>query len=97
MDTYAPDGLWIDWYWPDEATDATIDLFRSEYPQTVLAFNASNYFPSAGSRLFYTSSEAHNPDGHYLKLVKMERGIVPVLASCWKWATLAGSLPWRTR
>jgi hypothetical protein len=97
MDKYAPDGMWIDWYWPDEATDATIDLFRSEYPQTVLAFNASNYFPSAGSRLFYTSSEAHNPDGHYLKLVKMERGLVPVFASCWKWATVGRRLfepPW---
>jgi len=97
MDRYAPDGMWIDWYWPDEATDATIDLFRSEYPQTVLAFNASNYFPSASRRLDYTSGEAHNPDGHYLKLVKMERGLVPVLASCWKWATLGRRLfepPW---
>lgn len=88
MDRYAPDGMWIDWYWPDMATRATIELFESEYPETVLAFNGSNYFPSARNRLHYTSSEAHDPDGFYLKLVKMDRGMVPVFSSCWKWATL---------
>jgi alpha-L-fucosidase len=97
MDKYAPDGLWIDWYWPDDATGATVDLFRSEYPDAVLAFNASNYFPSARRLLHYTSGEAHNLDGRYFKLVKMERGIVPMFASCWKWATILRRLlppPW---
>lgn len=97
MDKYAPDGMWIDWYWPDEATDTTIDLFRSEYPETVLAFNVSNYFPSAHRVLDYTSSEAHDLDGPYIKPMRLEGRLVPVFSSCWKWATLGRRLfepPW---
>jgi hypothetical protein len=97
MDKYAPDGMWIDWYWPDDATDATVDLFRSEYPGTVLAFSISNYFPSAHRRLDYTSSEAHDLEGHYVRLMRLEGRLVPVLTGCWKWATLGRRVfepPW---
>jgi hypothetical protein len=88
MEQYAPDGMWIDWYWPDEATDATVQLFREEYPDTVLAFNFSNYLPSAHRSLDFTSSESHDLDGSYIKLVRLEGRLVPLFSSCWKWATL---------
>jgi hypothetical protein len=92
MEQYRPDGMWIDWYWTDNATDATIELFRREYPDTVLAFNISNYYPAAHRRLDYTSGEAHSLDGPYVKLLKLADDIVPVFSSCWKWASLARRL-----
>ena len=92
MEKYNPDGMWIDWYWTDDATDATIELFRREYPDTVLAFNVSNFYPTAHRRLDYTSGEAHSLDGPYVKLVKVGDDITPVFTSCWKWASMARRL-----
>lgn len=92
MERYRPDGMWIDWYWSDDATYATIELFRGEYPDAVLAFNISNYYPAAHRRLDYTSGEAHSLDGPYIKLIKVAADIVPVFTSCWKWASLARCL-----
>lgn len=92
MQQYRPDGMWLDWYWADDATDATIEQFRAEYPEAVLAFNISNYYPAAHRRLDYTSGEAHSLDGPYVRLLKTESDIVPVFTSCWKWASLGRRL-----
>jgi alpha-L-fucosidase len=92
MEQYEPDGMWLDWYWADAATDASIEFFRREYPGTVIAFNVSNFYPSAHRRLDYTSGEAHSLDGPYLRLRKLGDDFVPVFTSAWKWATLARRL-----
>jgi alpha-L-fucosidase len=92
MQRYRPDGMWLDWYWTDGATDAAIELFRREYPDTVLSFNISHFHPSAHRRLDYTSGESHALDGSYVKLLKTDSDIVPVFTSCWKWASLARRL-----
>lgn len=88
MEQYRPDGMWIDWYWPDQCTQTTIDFFRTNYPETVLAFNASNLFASSYCRIDYTSGEAHDLDGPYFKLVREEGGFLAVFSSTWKWAAL---------
>ncbi|MDI6874789.1 alpha-L-fucosidase [Candidatus Solincola sp.] len=88
MDQYHPDGMWIDWYWPDRATELTIDFFRTNYPETVITFNFSNYFPSSYHKLDYTSGEAHDLAGFYIKLVKTGSLLLPILTGAWKWATL---------
>lgn len=31
MEQYRPDGMWIDWYWPDQCLQTTIDFFRSNF------------------------------------------------------------------
>jgi len=88
MEQYGPDGMWIDWYWPDQCTQTTIDFFRTHYPDTVLTFNASNLFASSYSRIDYTSGEAHDLDGPYFKLVREEGGFLAVFSSAWKWGAL---------
>ena len=85
---YRPDGMWIDWIWPDRSTEATIEFFRKNYPDLVLTFNASNYFTRSHNRLDYTTGEAHDLDGPYIKLVKSEGAYLPIFCSAWKWATL---------
>jgi len=88
VERYRPDGMWIDWYWPDRATELTIDFFRTHYPDTVLTFNLSNYFPSSYHRIDYTTGEAHDLDGFYLKPVKTGAMILPIFTGAWRWATL---------
>jgi len=88
MERYRPDGMWIDWYWPDGPTEATIRFFRETYPEVVLAFNAANLQPGSYSRLDYTSGEGHDLDGPYLKILKEETGTMAVFSSTWKWASL---------
>ena len=92
MEKYNPDGMWIDWYWTDDATDATIEMFRQDYPDTVLSFNMSSLHPAAHDRLDYTSGEAHDLDGPYVRFSKRADDFVPVFTSCWKWASLARRL-----
>ena len=97
MERYRPDGMWIDWYWPDESTRTTLELFRAEYPGTVLTFNVSSLFASSYSRLHYTSGEAHELDGPYLRVERTNRGVVVVFKSAWKLSTLARRVleqPW---
>ena len=88
MEQYSPDGMWIDWYWPDEATKLTIDFFRTNHPNTVLTFNISNYFPRSYDKLDYTSGEAHDLGGPYFRITRIGSAIVPVASSVWKWSTL---------
>jgi len=95
---YRPDGMWIDWYWPgDAATETTIDFFREDYPQVVLGFNLSNYFPASYRRMDYTIGEAHELDGPLVKLRRTGRMFTPVICSAWKWAALGRMMmdhPW---
>ena len=88
MEQYRPDGMWFDWYWPDRATTLTIDYFRAHYPDTVITFNLSHYFPSAYPRLNYTTGEAHDLTGNYVKLVKTGAMRLPIFTGAWKWAAL---------
>ena len=97
VEQYRPDGMWIDWYWPDQATRTTVDVFRSAYPDVVLAFNFSNWFPRSYAELDFTSGEAHDLDGPYFRVVREEGGFVTVFSSTWKWATLerrVRTTPW---
>ena len=59
MDQYHPDGLWLDWYTPDQSAWFTIKYLREHYPNAVITFNSSNTFPDSYKKLDYTSSEAH--------------------------------------
>lgn len=86
---YKPDGLWVDWYWAEHATDATIEYLRAKHPRTVLAFNLSNLFPASFRRIDFTSSEAHRYDGPLLRLRKEDALYVPVLTSAVLWSNLA--------
>lgn len=86
MNQYDPDGIWIDWYWPDRATEISIDFFRKNYPEKALAFNFSSYFPSSYKRLDFTAGEAHDLTGPYIKLLKSDNKYLPVWCSAWKWS-----------
>jgi len=88
MEQYHPDGMWLDWYWPDHATKLTIDFFRTNYKSTVITFNLSNYFPSSYEKLDYTSGEAHDLTGFYIKIVRTGSMLLPIFTGAWKWATL---------
>lgn len=88
VERYRPDGMWIDWYWPDSATETTIEYFRANHPEVVLAFNAANILPGSHSRADYTSGEGHDLDGPYVRLVKEKSGVTAVFSSTWKWASL---------
>lgn len=88
MEQYRPDGMWIDWFWPDKSTKVTIDFFGVNYPDVVLAFNASNLVPGAREKLHYTSGEAHELDGPYLRVTREEGGFITVFSSAWKWSAL---------
>ena len=98
MERYRPDGMWFDWYWPGEgSTSATIDFFHANHPETVLSFNGSGLFLASQKDLHYTSSEAHDFDGRYFKLVKAAGATLPIAQSAWKWANLNRRLfdhPW---
>jgi hypothetical protein len=94
---YQPDGLWVDWYWAEQATEATITYLRAHHPGTVLAFNLSNLFPAAFNRIDFTSSEAHRYDGPLVRLRKEDALYVPVLTSAVLWSNLARATfghPW---
>ena len=88
MEQYGPDGIWLDWYWPDYSTKTSIEFFRKYYPNTVLAFNFANYLPSSYKRLDFAAGEAHDLDGPYIKLLRSGDATLPVWCSAWKWATL---------
>jgi alpha-L-fucosidase len=97
IEKYRPDGMWIDWYWPDQATRTTVDFFRANYPEVVLSFNFANWFPKSYEELNFTSGEAHDIGGPYLKILREETGILTVFSSTWKWAKLerrARTTPW---
>jgi alpha-L-fucosidase len=97
LDRYAPDGMWLDWYWADRSTRESIDFFR-EHPGTVLTFNLSSYYSTSFGRLHYTTGEAHTLDGPYVRLRRESSGVmVPVFSSVWKWSNLNRALlnhPW---
>lgn len=88
VEQYRPDGMWIDWWWPDRSTKVTLNFFAKNYPDVALTFNGSNYFPRSYNRLYYTSGEAHDLHGPLLKFLKTETATLPVFGSAWKWATL---------
>jgi hypothetical protein len=88
MDQYRPDGIWLDWYWRDRTTRSSIDFFRTNYPDTVLAFNVSSVFVSSHSQLDFTSGEAHALDSHYFKVTRGQDGDLFVFSSAWKWSAL---------
>ena len=98
VEKYRPDGMWIDWYWPgDASTETSIDFFRESCPEVVLGFNLSNYFPACYKRMDYTIGEAHELDGPLVKLRKTGRMLTPVICSTWKWAALGRLMmdhPW---
>lgn len=86
---YAPDGLWLDWYWADRSTEESIGLLKKESPQTVITFNLSNYFSTAFRKLHYTTGEAHTMSGPLVTLRTESSGEkVPVFSNAWKWANL---------
>jgi hypothetical protein len=87
MAQYDPDGIWLDWYWPDRATETSIDFFRKNYPDKALAFNFASYFPSSYKRLDFTAGEAHDLTGPYIKFLKSSNALLPVWCSAWKWST----------
>ena len=87
MEQYNPDGLWVDWYWPDRATEIIIDFIRKNYPGKALTFNLSNYFLSSYKRLDFTAGEVHDLTGPYIKLLKSDNVYIPQECSAWKWST----------
>ncbi len=87
MEQCDPDGIWLDWYWPDRSTEISIDFFRENYPDKALAFNFASYFPSSYKRLDFTAGEAHDLTGPYIKLLKSDNKYLPVCCSAWKWST----------
>ena len=86
MEQYNPDGIWLDWYWPDRSTRTSIDFFRSNYPDKALAFNFASYFPSSYKNLDFTAGEAHDLDGPYIKFLRSDGAYLPVWCSAWKWS-----------
>lgn len=86
MEQYQPDGMWIDWFWFDTATPLTIDFFNVNYPDAVLAFNASNYNPLAHDQITYTSGEAHGLEGPATKVYDFGTRKITVFESAWYWA-----------
>ena len=86
IDQYRPDGMWVDWYWADGSTTETVDYFRKNHPDVVLAFNLSNLFPASFKKLHFTSLEAHRYDGPWVKLRKEDSLQVPVFTSAVKWS-----------
>lgn len=97
MDRYRPDGMWIDWYWPDSCTRTTLDYFKTNHPETVLTFNISSLFRGAYKKLHYTSAEAHDLDGSYVVIRRLGKGVVVIMESAWKLSALARRVfdhPW---
>jgi alpha-L-fucosidase len=98
LEQYAPDGLWLDWYWADRTTRESIDFLKGGYPDTVITFNLSNYFSTAFNKLHYTTGEAHTLSGPFVKLRTEASGVqVPVFSNAWKWSNLNRVLfehPW---
>ena len=88
MEQYHPDGMWLDWYWKDRTTNSSIEFFRTNYPDTVLAFNISSVFISSHSRLDFTSGEAHALDHNFFKITRKEDSDLFVFSSAWKWSAL---------
>ena len=86
MEQNDPDGIWLDWYWPDRATEISIDFFRKNYPEKALAFNFASYFPSSYKRIDFSAGEAHDLTGPYIKLLKSDNVYLPVWCSAWKWS-----------
>jgi hypothetical protein len=87
VERYSPDGMWIDWYWADRATEMTVDLFKDHYPDVVLTFNFSNLFPSSYTKLHYTTGEAHDLHGFYVKPLRSGSLVLPIFTGAWRWAT----------
>jgi alpha-L-fucosidase len=87
MEQCDPDGIWLDWYWPDRSTEISIDFFRKNYPDKALAFNFASYFPSSYKRLDFSAGEAHDLTGPYIKFLKSANVYLPVWCSAWKWST----------
>jgi len=98
VDQYSPDGIWLDWWWPGySANIMTLRFLRENFPDLAVTYNLSNLFLSSQSKLDYTSGEAHDLDGGYVKLVKSATATLPMLSSTWKWANLHRRLfdqPW---
>lgn len=97
MDKYSPDGMWVDWCWPDLLTVEIVKMFKLRYPGRVLTFNASNYLPWAHRRLTYTSGEAHDLNGPYIRFFKIDGRTAFAFSSAWKWSNLNRRLfdqPW---
>lgn len=88
IDRYRPDGMWIDWYWGEGATETTIEHLRSKHPETVIAFNLANLYPASFSRIDVTSAEAHRYSGPLVRFRKEATLRVPVLTSAVLWSNL---------
>ncbi|MEN0062266.1 MAG: alpha-L-fucosidase [Myxococcota bacterium] len=60
VETYEPDGLWLDWYSADRSTSVSIEWFEDNAPDTLLTFNQSSYQASESADLLsFTSGESH--------------------------------------
>lgn len=98
IDQYAPDGLWLDWYWADRSTKETIAFLKKHYPETVMTFNLASYFSTGFNKLHYTSGESHTLAGPVVKLRTEASGLkVPVFSNVWKWSNFNRALfehPW---
>ncbi len=88
LEKYAPDGMWIDWCWPDLLTGEIVKMFQLRYPDKILTFNASNYLPWSYKRLTYTSGEAHDLTGPYVRVFKIDGRTAFAFSSAWKWSNL---------
>jgi hypothetical protein len=88
MGQYHPDGMWLDWYWKDRTTRSSIEFFRTNYPDTVLAFNISSVFISSHSQLDFTSGETHALDHNFFKITRGEESDLFVFSSAWKWSAV---------
>ncbi len=58
IDTYEPDGMWMDWYWNDASTSLIMEFMQKNYPNTVLAFNMS--IDKRPKYAHYLAGEAHD-------------------------------------
>ncbi len=60
IDTYHPDGMWMDWYWgKDEASTFLImDFMEKNYPNVILTYNVS--IDRRPRYIHYLSGEAHD-------------------------------------
>jgi hypothetical protein len=60
VELYDPDAVWMDWYDGKRAvSQASIEFFRANYPDTLIGFNGSGSMPVGRDSVDYNSSEGH--------------------------------------
>jgi alpha-L-fucosidase len=88
IDSYKPDGMWVDWYMGNVENSARLimDFMEENYPDVVLTFNSSN--PARLKWAHYTTGEAHTiksawEQGHRYRYKSKPWELVGPAATSW--------------